>query len=99
VGAPLVAWSQLQQPVPISARFPCHDQVSACPDAEIEPLQTGIFEGTIAGDGNRYVLLISGASPALINESDSARQYLGRQVRVAGKLDWRTNELYIEKVN
>jgi len=100
VGPPLVAWSQLQQPVPVaqSSRQEgpgCRSQNSPA----IEQIRSGVFEGTIARNGEQYALLMPGASPILVSQGEMAQRYQAKRVRITGTMDTRANLLYILSIN
>jgi len=100
VGPPLVAWSQLQKPVPI-AEFIADGEDPSRPGPHISPQQVQgdiqIFDGVVARDGEEYVLIASNAQSMRLNQKEVARQYQGKPVRIAGRLDRQTGVLYIER--
>jgi hypothetical protein len=61
--------------------------------------ETKTFRGEVAKEGGNLVLkdLVTKVSYKL-NDSSKAKQYLGKQVKVSGKLDMSTNTIHVEKI-
>lgn len=109
LGPQLIAWSQLQKPQPVPQPLllpnrPVHysDQgqpaPSADPPAQTQPPAAQIFTGTIVKDGMRYVLKVSSNSVYQLDDQERARQYEGKQVKIAGTLDVTGNSLHITSI-
>jgi hypothetical protein len=107
LGPQLIAWSQLQKPQPVPQPLPTPDRPaqqpaqqpaqSANPPAQQQPAaQT--FTGTIVRDGSRYVLKVSSNSAYQLDDQERARQYEGKQVKIAGTLDANGNSLHITSI-
>jgi hypothetical protein len=104
IGPPLVAWSVLQKPRPIPEPLPPPDnrtdQSQAGQPADSQPQQPSAqtFTGTIAKDSGKYVLKVSENTAYQIDDQDKARDYEGKQVRVAGRLDAKNNVLHVASI-
>jgi hypothetical protein len=107
LGPQLIAWSQLQKPQPVPQPLPAPDRPgqqpaqqpaqSANPPAQQQPAaQT--FTGTIVKDGGRYVLKVSSNSAYQLDDQDRAKQYEGKEVKIAGTLDANGNSLHITSI-
>jgi hypothetical protein len=109
LGPQLIAWSQLQKPQPVPQPLPPPDRPmqqqpdqqpaqSANPPAQPQPPAAQTFTGTIVKDGNRYVLKVSSNTVYQLDDQERAKQYEGKQVKVAGALDATGNSLHITSI-
>jgi len=100
LGPQLIAWSQLQKPQPVPQPLPTPDRPaqqpaqSANPPAQQQQPAAQTFTGTIVKDGSRYVLKVSSNSAYQLDDQDRAKQYEGKQVKIAGTLDANGNSLH-----
>jgi hypothetical protein len=108
LGAQLVAWSQAQKPRPVPQPLPPPDRQEQQPNqqapgqpangqAQQQPVaQT--FTGTIMKDGSKWILKDSSGTTYQLDDQNNAKQYEGKQVKVAGSLDAKTNTLHIVSI-
>jgi Protein of unknown function (DUF5818) len=104
LGPQLVAWSELQKPHPAPQPLP---PPQPDPPAQTQP-QTSTasqdqpssqaFTGTIVKDGTRYVLKVSDNTSYQIDDQDKAKLFEGKQVRIAGSLDAKSNTLHVTSI-
>lgn len=107
LGPQLIAWSQLQKPQPIPQPLPAADREVQRPDQQPAPTQVAppqqqpavqTFVGTIMKEGAKYVLEVSDKNVYQLDDQDRARQYEGKQVRIAGTLDAYGNSVHITSI-
>jgi hypothetical protein len=105
LGPQLIAWSQLQKPQPVpqpllqpNRPVQYSDQGQPAPSAQTQPPAAQIFTGTIVKDGMRYVLKVASNSVYQLDDQERARQYEGKQVKIAGTLDATGNSLHITSI-
>ena len=108
LGPQLIAWSQLQKPQPISQPLATPDRPiqqpdqqpsqSANPPAQPQPPAAQTFTGTVIRDGGRYVLKVSSNTMYQLDDQERAKQYEGKQVKIAGTLDATDNSLHITSI-
>ncbi len=109
LGPQLVAWSQLQKPQPVPQPLPPPDRPmqqqpdqqpaqSVSPPAPPQPPAAQTFTGTIVKDGTRYVLKVSTNSVYQLDDQERAKQYEGKQVKIAGTLNATGNSLHITSI-
>ena len=112
LGPQLIAWSQLQKPQPIpqpvvlpnrpaqqsEAHPDSQPPQAANPPAQPQSPAAQVFTGTILKDGLRYVLKVSSNTVYQLDDQEHARQYEGKQVKVAGTLDATGNRLHITSI-
>jgi hypothetical protein len=86
VGPALVVWSATQQPRPILQDF--------------QPKQpcTESFIGIVTLDSGKYLLRVSEVAVYQLSDQAIAKNYAGKQVRVAGSLDVQNNVLAIADI-
>ena len=99
LGPQLIAWSQMQKPQPVTEPLPPPDrpveQSERQPGQPANtPSQDGprqvaaqTLTGTILKDGGRYILKVSNSSTYQLDDQERAKQYEGKQVKVAGTPD------------
>lgn len=109
LGPQLIVWSQVQKPRPVPQPLPPPDQPvqpspeqpanrqSQQPDPQ-QPPSARTFTGTIIKDGVKYVLKVSGDTTYQLDDQDEAKQYEGKQVRIVGDLDGKSNVLHIVSI-
>lgn len=108
LGPQLVAWSQLQKPQPIPQPVQSPGRTSQQP--EQVPVQSAsptpqppspaaqTFTGTIVKDGDKYILKASGTNVYELDDQERARQYEGKQVKIAGTLGATGNTLHVTSI-
>ena len=101
LGPQLIAWSQMQKPQPIPQPMTSPGRPSQ--QAEQQPPQppspaAQTFTGTIVKDGARYILKASGTNVYELDDQEQAKQYEGKQVKIAGTLDATGNSLHITSI-
>jgi len=103
LGPQLVAWSELQKPRPAPQPLPppqpdppAQTQPQASTGSQEQPSQA--FTGTIVKDGSRYVLKVSDKTSYQIDDQEKAKLFEGKQVRIAGSLDAKTNTLHVGSI-
>jgi hypothetical protein len=108
LGCEPVAWSQLQDPVPLPAptvepASPPDEQ----PDTQSSPSTTPQTEpqtakqsikGIIVREGEKFVLKAGDNTTYQLDDQEKARQYQDKQVNVVGILDTDSNTLHIETI-
>ena len=99
LGPQLIAWSQLQKPQPVTEPLPSPDrpvqQSERQPgQPDNTPSQEGprqvaaqTLTGTILKDGSRYILKVPNSGTYQLDDQERAKQYEGKQVKIAGTLD------------
>jgi hypothetical protein len=109
LGPQLIAWSQVQKPQPIPQPLPPPARPTPQPDPQAEqPTSPALqqqqepaaqtFSGTIVKDAGTYVLKVSRDSSYRLDDQDKAKQYEGKQVRIAGTLDANTNSIHVTSI-
>ena len=107
IGPQLVVWSELQKPQPTPQPLPPPERADQPPAAQpqqtqppAESQQPAIqgFTGTIMKDGGKYVLKVSENVSYQIDDQDKAKNFEGKQVKVSGTLDPKTNVLHIANI-
>ena len=97
VGCQLVAWSHLQDPVPLP-------NPEAKPDQQPEQSQTQPqsamqkITGIIVRVGDKYVLKAGGTTTYQLDDQEKAKRYQDQQVTVFGSLDTATNTIHVESI-
>ena len=102
LGCQLVAWSRLQEPVPLpqNETKPAPDQQPGqSPDS---PTQTQASPqrviGIIVRQGEKYVLKAGDNTTYQLDDQERARRYQDKQVTVVGRLDPDSNTFHIESI-
>jgi Protein of unknown function (DUF5818) len=104
LGCQLVAWSRLQEPVPLplpqNETKPAPDQQPGqSPDS---PTQTQAspqrVTGIIVRQGEKYVLKAGDNTTYQLDDQERARRYQDKQVMVVGRLDPDSNTFHIESI-
>jgi len=106
LGPQLIVWSHLQKPQPLPQPLPPpdrpiqqQDQQSANPPAPQEQRPaTATFIGMIIKDGTKYVLKASSNKAYQLDDQDRAKQYEGKQVKIAGTLNADGQSLHITSI-
>lgn len=99
LGPQLVAWSQVQKPQPMQQPAPNQGSEilqQAPPQANSPAAQT--FTGMIVKDGDSYILKAAGTNVYQLDDQERAKQYDGKQVKVAGTLDASGNRLHVSRI-
>lgn len=110
LGPQLIAWSQVQKPQPVPQPLPPPDRPvqqqpeqqpapSANPPFQAQGPAAQTFTGTIMKESGKYVLKMAGNSTIYqLDDQDRAKQYEGKQVKVAGTLDATGNSLHVTSI-
>jgi hypothetical protein len=109
LGPQLIVWSQTQKPQPVPQPLPPPDRPEAQPEqqtgqaanppAQQQQPATQTFTGTIVKDGSVYVLKVAANNSTYqLDDQVKAKQYEGKQVKVAGTLDANGNSLHIVSI-
>src|SRR5580692_1460740 len=108
LGPQLIVWSQAQKPQPVPQPLP-----SSGPDQQPEQQQPGqtvnapaqqplpatqTFAGTIMKDGTKYILKDSSGTTYQLDDQDNAKQYEGKQVKILGSLDAKSNTVHVVSI-
>ena len=64
-------------------------------DSDAQHSRAQDFTGTIVRDGKEYMLKVSDRSAYQLDDPGKAKPYEGKQVKVAGKLDPKSNVLHV----
>jgi Protein of unknown function (DUF5818) len=108
LGCELVAWSQLQEPVPLpepdtrpvpppdQQRRPQPGQSASSPAHPSASRQS--ITGIIVRQGEKCVLKAGDNTTYQLDDQNKARQYQDKQVKVVGRLDVDSNTLHIESI-
>jgi hypothetical protein len=97
VGCQLVAWSHLQEPVPLP-------NPEAKPDQQPEQSQTQPqsamqkITGIIVRVGEKFVLKAGGTTTYQLDDQERAKRYQDQQVTVVGTLDTASNTIHVESI-
>ena len=94
LGPPLVAWSELQTPRPVTNSTKAQAiQV----DARNEP-SVSVITGTIVKDGNRYFLRQSEKISYRMDNEQTAELYEGKSVRIEGMVDTQNHMVHVTRI-
>ena len=63
-----------------------------------DPAQTGTFTGTVAKQGEQYVLHDSSGETFALDDTERARPYEGKTVKVTGQLDAKAKSIHVETI-
>jgi hypothetical protein len=104
LGCQLVAWSRLQEPVPLpqpeTKPAPTPDQQPGQSPDSHTPTQASRQRvmGIIVRQGEKYVLKAGDNTTYQLDDQDRARRYQDKQVMVVGRLDPDSNTFHIESI-
>jgi hypothetical protein len=104
LGCQLVAWSRLQEPVPLpqpeTKPAPTPDQPPGQSPDSHTPTQASRQRvmGIIVRQGEKYVLKAGDNTTYQLDDQDRARRYQDKQVMVVGRLDPDSNTFHIESI-
>jgi len=101
MGCQLVAWSHLQEPVPLpeSESKPAPDpQPGQSPDAQTPQASRQRVTGIIVRQGEKFVLKAGDNTTYQLDDQERARRYQDKQVLVVGSLDGDTNTFRIDTI-
>ena len=98
LGCELVAWSHLQEPVPLpeSQSQPAPDQQTGQPP-DSQASRQGIT-GIIVRPGEKYVLKAGDTTTYQLDDQDRAKRYQDKHVLVVGRLDADNHTFHIESI-
>jgi hypothetical protein len=60
--------------------------------------KAGIFTGTIIKDGHQYALTDASGTIYKLDDSERAKPYEGKSVKVTGEFDGQANVIYVESI-
>jgi hypothetical protein len=108
VGPQLIAWSELQKPQPTPQPLPPPeradqsqgDQSQGQTQTQAQAQQPSMqsFTGTIVKDSGNYVLKVSENISYQIDDQEKAKSFEGKQVKISGSLDGKTNLLHLVSI-
>ncbi|HXM61747.1 MAG TPA: DUF5818 domain-containing protein [Terriglobales bacterium] len=104
LGCEPVAWSQLQEPVPLpepgAEPAPPPDQESSQSTGSQDQPATAkqSIKGIIVRQGEKFVLNAGDNTTYQLDDQNKAKQYQDKQVNVVGILDAESNTLHIETI-
>jgi hypothetical protein len=103
LGCELVAWSHLQEPVPLpepdANLAPPAKQPGQSPNPQTQPQASRqSITGIIVRQGEKYVLNAGANTTYQLDDQDKAKRYLDKRVVVVGRLNTGNNTLRIESV-
>ena len=101
VGCQLVAWSHLQNPVPLPnpESKPDQQQPEQSQSTQAQP-QSAMqkITGIIVRMGDKYVLKAGGTTTYQLDDQERAKRYQDQQVTVVGTLDTASNTIHVESI-
>ena len=101
VGCQLVAWSHLQNPVPLPnpESKPDQQQPEQSQSTQAQP-QSAMqkITGIIVRMGDKYVLKAGGTTTYQLDDQERAKRYQDQQVTVVGALDTASNTIHVESI-
>jgi hypothetical protein len=103
LGPPLIVWSPSQKPRPVPQPLPPSDpydqgqQQTQNPDSQTRRAAP-VFTGAIVKDTNMYALKGADGATYVIDDQERAKAYEGRQVRISGSVDSKTNMLHVTHI-
>jgi photosystem II stability/assembly factor-like uncharacterized protein len=87
------------QPANANAQQPVATQQQTQPQYDAQTQDAKPFNGTIVKEKGKLVLKDTVANVSYqLDDQDKAKQFLGKQVRVTGKLDMNTNLIHVESI-
>jgi Protein of unknown function (DUF5818) len=104
LGCELVAWSHLQEPVPLPESEtkpapPPEQQPGQSPNSQTQPQASRQrITGIIVRQGEKYVLKAGDNTTYQLDDQDRAGRYQDKQVMVVGRLDPDSNTFHIESI-
>ncbi len=103
LGCELVAWSHLQEPVPLpeSQSQPAPDQQDdgQAPDSQAQPeASRQRITGIIVRQGEKNALKAGDTATYQLDDQDRAKQYQDKRVIVVGRLEADNNTFHIESI-
>ena len=100
LGCELVAWSHLQEPVPLpESQSQPDQQAGQAPDSQAQPQASRQrITGIIVRQGEKYVLKAGDTTTYQLDDQDRAKGYQDKQVLVVGRLDSDNYTLHIESI-
>jgi hypothetical protein len=104
LGCQLVAWSHLQDPVPLpqpeTKPAPAPDQEPGqSPDSQTQPQASKqSISGIIVRQGEKYVLKAGDNTTYQLDDQEKARRYQDKQVTVVGRLDAGSSTFHVESI-
>jgi Protein of unknown function (DUF5818) len=104
LGCEPVAWSRLQEPVPLPepGRVPApspDQQSSQSAGSQVQPdTPKQSIKGIIVRQGEKFVLKAGDNTTYQLDDQNKARQYQDKQVNIVGILDTDSNTLHIETI-
>jgi Protein of unknown function (DUF5818) len=104
MGCELVAWSHLQEPVPLPEPEskpvpPADQQPGQSPTSQTQPQASRqTITGVIVRQGEKYVLKAGDNTTYQLDDQDRARRYQHKRVMVVGRLDANNTIFQVESI-
>jgi len=100
LGCELVAWSHLQEPVPLPESQSQPDEQAGQPrDSQDQPQASRQrITGIIVRQGEKYVLKAGDTATYQLDDQDRSKRYQDKQVLVVGRLDADNHTFHIESI-
>ena len=100
LGCELVAWSHLQEPVPLpESQSQPDQQAGQPPDSPAQPQASRQrITGVIVRQGEKYVLKAGDTTTYQLDDQERARRYQDKRVMVVGRLDADNHTFHIESI-
>jgi Protein of unknown function (DUF5818) len=97
LGAQLIAWSQVQKPQPLAQQSePSASRTNQ--NSAQQPPAAQTITGMIVKDAGRYFVKVSSNTSYELDDQERARQYEGKQVKIAGTLDANGSSLHVMSI-
>ena len=88
-GSPIVS----ARPIPVRG-----DQQEQPQKPDQNQSKSSTFNGTIVKDGGQYVLRDSSGASYTLDDTERAKPFEGKQVKVTGKLDEQSKVIHVESI-
>jgi hypothetical protein len=104
LGCQLVAWSHLQDPVPLpqpetKPAPPPDQEPGQSPDSQAQPQASKqSISGIIVRQGEKYVLKAGDNTTYQLDDQEKASRYQNKQVTVVGRLDAGSSTFHVESI-
>lgn len=83
---------------PILASFAWSQETSEHAKPEQDQKQSATFTGTVARNGSQFVLHDASGATYLLDDSERAKTFEGKAVRVTGQLDEQSKMIHVETI-
>jgi uncharacterized protein DUF5818 len=91
MGCQLIAWSHLQEPVPLP-------DATSSPNRQARDQFLQTFDGTIVRSEGQYLLEVSAGVALVLHDQEIAQRYEGKRVKINGWLDTTQKMLHIGSI-